>query len=85
MRQPSAKQLLTPARSPPRRTSLSFAALQLCHLDWFNARTFGLGSAAFTVSYTALQVRARCGSSGSCTRATKQRVWRAARTAQRAA
>jgi hypothetical protein len=55
---PTAAPLSTPS------TSLSFAALALCRLPWFDARVYGLGSAAFSVSYVALQVGPAGGAGG---------------------
>eukprot|EP00775_Hariotina_reticulata_P001122 gene1122-1457_t len=38
------------------RTSLAFAALQLCNKDWFNAKVYGLGSGVFYAGYVAFQI-----------------------------
>uniref|UniRef100_A0A383WNY5 Major facilitator superfamily (MFS) profile domain-containing protein n=1 Tax=Tetradesmus obliquus TaxID=3088 RepID=A0A383WNY5_TETOB len=38
------------------RTSLAFAALQLCNTDWFNAKVYGLGSGVFYAGYVLFQI-----------------------------
>ncbi|KAF6250989.1 major facilitator superfamily domain-containing protein, partial [Scenedesmus sp. NREL 46B-D3] len=38
------------------RTSLAFAALQLCSTDWFNAKVYGLGSGVFYAGYVLFQI-----------------------------
>lgn len=38
------------------RTSLAFAALQLCHEPWFTPRVYGIGAGLFTLGYVVCQV-----------------------------